>query len=242
MTTLFVSDLHIGDEHPGIGEQFVGFLDGTARSADALYVLGDLFETWVGDDDPDPAIRRIETALRALTDSGVPAFFMHGNRDFLVGGDFARRSGMQLLDDPTVVDVEGDRVLLMHGDTLCTDDVEYQAFRRMVRDPAWQAGVLALPLAQRRAMAVEARTASKASMAGKSAEIMDVNAGAVAQAFREHGVDLLLHGHTHRPAVHDLEVDGRPRRRIVLGDWYDQGSLVRWDRSGPQLLSLPRPA
>lgn len=240
MTTLFISDLHLDPTRPDITSQFLDFLHEEARSADALYILGDLFEAWVGDDDPEPEKRRAVAALRDLADLGVPIFFMHGNRDFLIGERFAEDSGCTLLSDPHRLSLYGSNVLLMHGDTLCTDDVEYQAFRRMTRDRGWQEQFLALPMAQRLAMAEEARAESLASTRGKPESIMDVNQDAVVEAMREQDVPLLLHGHTHRPNVHEFEIDGRPVRRIVLGDWYTQGSVLYWDADGFRLESLPR--
>jgi UDP-2,3-diacylglucosamine hydrolase len=240
MATLFISDLHLDPARPDITSQALEFLAKEAQGADALYILGDLFEAWVGDDDPEPEKRRVIAALRRLSDAGLPCFFMHGNRDFLVGEGFAAESGCTLLDDPTIIELHGTRVLLMHGDTLCTDDHEYQAFRAMVRNPAWQQGMLARPLAERLALAKHLRETSAASMAGKSMEIMDVNQGAVEEAMRQHGVYTLLHGHTHRPAVHRFELDGHEAVRIVLGDWYTQGSALRWDADGFVLQTLPR--
>ncbi len=240
MTISFVSDLHLDAAHPEIGAQFLDFLQNDARDADAVYILGDLFEVWVGDDDPDPHKAAVADALRALVNDGVPVAFLHGNRDFLVGAAFAERSGVTLMDDPTVLTLSGRRVLVSHGDALCTDDVEYQAFRAMVRDEAWQQQFLAMPLDARIAMAAQAREASKTSMAGKSAEIMDVNRNAVDRLMRDHGVDLLIHGHTHRPAIHEFDLDGRPAQRIVLGDWYTQGSVLSWTDDGYELEVRPR--
>lgn len=240
MTTLFISDLHLDPARPDITSQFLTFLSDEARAAEALYVLGDLFEAWVGDDDPEPEKRRAIEGLRALSDSGVPVYFMHGNRDFLIGERFARECGCTLLADPSLLELYDNKVLLMHGDTLCTDDVDYQAFRHMTRDPAWQQQFLALPLAQRLAMAAEARAESVAASKGKPESIMDVNQEAVKQAMKKHSVLLLLHGHTHRPNVHQFDIDGDPAQRIVLGDWYTQGSVLYWDKSGFRLESLPR--
>lgn len=236
---MFISDVHLEPGRPDITGQLLAFLEG-ARDAEALYVLGDLFEAWLGDDDPEPEYRRVIAALRALADAGTRLFFMHGNRDFLVGERFSTESGCALLGDHAVVDMYGERVLLMHGDLLCTDDVEYQAFRKMVRDPAWQARMLALPVAQRKALAAQVKAQTKAAVMAKAEDIMDVNDGAVADTMRRHGVRTLLHGHTHRPAVHRFTLDGEPATRIVLGDWYTQGSSVRWDASGFVLESLPR--
>jgi UDP-2,3-diacylglucosamine hydrolase len=240
MTTLFISDLHLDPARPDITSQALAFLESETRGADALYILGDLFEAWVGDDDPEPEKRRVIAALRRLSDGGLPCYFMHGNRDFLVGEGFGQASGCTLLEDPTIIELHGTRVMLMHGDTLCTDDHEYQAFRKMVRNPDWQRAMLAKPLAERLALARHLRETSAASMAGKSMEIMDVNQDAVIAAMRAHGVHTLLHGHTHRPAIHRFEIDGREAVRIVLGDWYTQGSALSWDADGYVLRTLPR--
>jgi len=240
VATLFISDLHLDPTRPEITAQALELLRSEARGAEALYILGDLFEAWVGDDDPEPEKRRVIAALKGLTDAGLPCYFMRGNRDFLVGEGFAADTGCRLLDDPTHVEIHGTPVLLMHGDTLCTDDLEYQAFRQTVRDPRWQAAMLARPLEERLALARQLREQSAASMAGKAEQIMDVSQGAVETAMREHGVFTLLHGHTHRPAIHRFEVDGREAVRIVLGDWYTQGSVVKWDAGGFELKTLPR--
>jgi UDP-2,3-diacylglucosamine hydrolase len=242
MTTLFISDLHLDPARPDITDQALAWLDEDARDAEAVYILGDLFESWVGDDDPEPEKQRIVAALKRLGNSGVPCYFMHGNRDFMVGEGFAAASGCTLLADPTIIELHGTRVALMHGDTLCTDDHEYQAFRRVARNPDWQRAMLARPLAERLAIAQQLRKASAAAMAGKSEEIMDVNQDAVIAAMRAHGVHTLLHGHTHRPAVHRFELDGEDATRIVLGDWYTQGSVLAWDANGFVLHTLPRAA
>jgi UDP-2,3-diacylglucosamine hydrolase len=240
LKTLFISDLHLDPASPGIQAQFCAFLEGEARSARALYILGDLFEVWLGDDDPAPASRAIVRALRALTDSGVLCFVMHGNRDFLIGERFCRETGAQLIADRTVAEIQGERVLLLHGDVLCTDDVSYQRLRRIVRNPAvrWILGHLSL--ARRRSLAQKMRAGSRMHVNSTAAQIMDVNAEAVAQAFRASGVGTMIHGHTHRPAAHSLEVDGAPVQRIVLGDWYTQGSVLERTASGFDLRSLPR--
>lgn len=238
--TLFISDLHLDAAHPGIARQFLAFLDGEAREAAALYILGDLFEVWVGDDDPDPASREIVAALRRLTDGGVPCFVMHGNRDFLLGERFCRESGARLLEDGTVVELHGERVLLMHGDVLCTDDVSYQRLRRILRHPVTRWAFRHMSLGQRRSLARRLRAGSQMHVGQTAPGIMDVNADAVADAFRRAGVRTLIHGHTHRPAVHDLVVDGQAVRRIVLGDWYSQGSVLEVSRDGFSLRALPR--
>lgn len=242
MSTLFVSDLHLDPARPDITRLFAAFLDGEARGADALYILGDLFESWVGDDDPSEAGSIVADRLQALSAAGVPVFFMHGNRDFLLGADYAARAGMQVLPDPAVVELYGRRVLLTHGDLLCTDDVEYQAIRVQTRNPAWQAQMLAQPLAPRLAFAAQARAASQARQgemksAGTMETITDVAPATVDAFFDTHGVDTMIHGHTHRPAIHEL---AGGRRRIVLGDWYEQGSVLRAYPDGRFELSALR--
>ena len=241
MVTLFISDLHIDATRPAIIDQFLSFLEREARHAAALYILGDLFESWIGDEAPDRAQRAAIAGLRALTSSGVPCFVMHGNRDFLLGETFCQQSGARLLPDPLIITLHGERVLVMHGDALCSDDRAYQRLRGTVRDPDWQRRFRSLPVASRQVLAEAARGGSKAHTARLEYAIADVNPLSVAAALRDARVSILLHGHTHRPAIHALEVDGRPCTRIVLGDWYDQGSLLAWDESGPELRSLTRP-
>lgn len=240
MKTLFVSDLHLDPASPGIARQFLAFLADEARSADALYILGDLFEAWLGDDDPDPAARSVIDALRRLTDSGIACRVMHGNRDFLIGRRFCRETGAQLIGDGTVVTVHGEAALLMHGDVLCTDDRSYQRLRRIVRNPVTQWVFRRMTLDQRRRLAQRLRDGSRMHVGATAPEIMDVNASAVSRAFERSGVSTLIHGHTHRPAMHELRVAGRPVRRIVLGDWYTQGSVLEWSVDGLALRSLPR--
>lgn len=230
MTTLFISDLHLDKSRPQIVDLFREFLRGDARRARALYILGDLFESWIGDDDDSGLAAEIAVALADLRSHGVSINFMHGNRDFLLGADYAARAGMSLLSDPTIVELDGERTLLMHGDTLCTDDVDYQRFRTIVRDPAWQKQFLAKPLAERRAFAAQARGESRKQTAMKASEIMDVNQDAVVAALRAHGVRRMIHGHTHRPATHRFDLDARDAERIVLGDWYEQSSVLTWPR------------
>jgi len=236
VTTLFISDLHLDGSRPGITELFLKFLREEARLASSLYILGDFFEAWVGDDDDDPHHVRIMDALGELTHSDVPTSVMHGNRDFLIGEAFVRRTGVQLLVDPTVIDLYGKPTLLMHGDTLCTDDKEYQMVRRMLRDPAWQRDYLAKSREERRAIAAQARAQSKAHTAAQAEYIMDVNQKAVEDVMRQHKVTRLIHGHTHRPAVHRFKSsDGNSLERIVLGDWYEQSSKLTWDENGGML-------
>ena len=240
MAALFISDLHIDASRPAITEQFLSFLATEAKHAEALYILGDLFESWVGDDAADAAQAAAIAGLHSLTSHGVPCFVMHGNRDFLLAKQFCRMSGALLLPDPLIVTVYGEPVLVMHGDALCTDDRAYQRLRATVREADWQRRFLALSIASRRALAGAARVGSRAHTATMEYAITDVNADSVAIALRSAGTATLLHGHTHRPAIHALQVDGRPCTRIVLGDWYDQGSLLRWDHHGPELVSLSR--
>ena len=240
MTTLFISDLHLEAARPDIAEQFQKFLETEALSADALYILGDLFESWVGDDDPNAHYAEIKRSLRTLVDHKVPVYFMHGNRDFMIGQDFANEIGLTMLPDPFLADIHGTQVLLSHGDAMCTDDVQYQAIRQLTRDPEWQNMMLQKSLAERQAFAAQARAASLAHGKTIDARISDVNDDSVAEMFREHSVSTMLHGHTHRPAVHNIEVDGTACTRIVLGDWYEQGSVLRWDDNGPVLSAMER--
>jgi len=239
MATLFIADLHLDPARPQITRLFESYLaSDEVRRADALYILGDLVEAWIGDDDDAELPRRIADATRGVSDAGVPVYFMVGNRDFLLGQTFARRAGMTLLDDGIVHDVQGRPTLLMHGDTLCTDDIAYQAVRRQVRTPEWQAQILSMPLEARRAFAAKARADSKAHTGSSAESIMDVNGDAVAEAMRGAGVTRLIHGHTHRPAVHEFELDGKAAQRIVLGDWYEHGSVLRVDRNEVDLRGL----
>lgn len=240
MATLFISDLHLEPARPEIGEQFLAFLAGPARDADALYILGDLFEAWIGDDDPNPYYADMKVAIRDLADSGVPVYFMRGNRDFMIGQQFAADTGVALLDDPHALELHGEQVLLSHGDAMCTDDIEYQQVRAVTRNPEWQAMMLTKSIEERVAIARQAREQSLARGESMSEEIADVNQDAVETVLRDSGADILLHGHTHRPAVHPFHVDDRPVHRIVLGDWYEQGSMVEWDEDGPRLEELPR--
>ncbi len=237
MSTLFISDLHLSGERPQLIEQFIKLTQNEAREAEALYILGDLFEAWLGDDAVLPDMTVAIEALKALTESGVPVYVMVGNRDFLMGENFEAMTGAKLIDDPTVIDLYGTPTLLMHGDTLCTDDVTYQQVRAQVRDPAWIAAALAMSIEERIATARKMRAQSQAHTRATAEEIMDVNADAVTEALRKYGVTRLIHGHTHRPAVHSLQVDGHPATRIVLGDWYQRASLLRCDSAGCKLIA-----
>ncbi len=240
MTILFVSDLHIDEDQPEIAAQFMKFLAGEAREAQALYILGDLFEVWIGDDDPDPMKRRVLHAIHDLGQAGVPCHFMRGNRDFLTGEVFAERTDCVMLEDLETIDIFGTSTLLLHGDTLCVDDHRYQEFRRMVRAEEWQQHFLSMPAHHRIAMARQARDASRGYTATTPADIMDVSQSAVNTAMRQAGVYTMIHGHTHRPGIHHFELDGQPATRIVLGDWYDQGTVLRWSADGYRLDSLLR--
>ncbi len=237
MTTLFVSDLHLDSSRPAITRLFFEFLAGEASEADALYILGDLFEAWIGDDDDDPHHQAVIARLQDVSRS-VPVAVMRGNRDFLLGDRFALMTNARLMDDAEVVDLYGTPTLLMHGDSLCTDDAAYQQFRTMARNPEWQRSMLAKPLAERRLIAKSARDESAIQNSMKPEAIMDVNADAVAAIMREHRVQHMIHGHTHRPAVHEFEIDGEPAQRIVLGDWYEQGSVLRVTAEGAKLSKL----
>jgi UDP-2,3-diacylglucosamine hydrolase len=240
MASLFIADLHLDDSRPHITELFERYLAGDeVRQADALYILGDLVEAWIGDDDDAELPARIARATRAVREAGTPVYFMPGNRDFLLGQDYADRAGLTLLEDGVVHDIHGRPTLLMHGDTLCTDDVAYQTVRRQVRTPEWKANILAMPLEARRAFAAKARADSRAHTGSTTESIMDVNAGAVAQAMRSAGVTRLIHGHTHRPAIHQFPLDGQDAQRIVLGDWYEQGSVLRVAPDELELRGLP---
>jgi UDP-2,3-diacylglucosamine hydrolase len=240
MSALFISDLHLCEARPQLAELFFDFLEHRVKGkAERLFILGDLFEYWIGDEDLDlPFNRKVADALRAVADSGTAVFLMHGNRDFLLGQRFCAATGAVMLDDPAAIDLYGTPALLLHGDTLCTDDTAYQAFRRMVRDPTWQQGFLALPAAARRAQAQAVRERSESEKQAKSESIMDVNAGAVDEAFRQHAYPLMIHGHTHRPARHQHAVDGRACERWVLQDWYETGGYLQCDAAGCQVFKL----
>ena len=238
--TLFISDLHLDPSAPGIARQLLEFLRQEARQARALYILGDLFEAWLGDDDPDPAVREVIAALREVTAAGVPCYFMHGNRDFMVGERFARETGCQLLEDGTIVGVHGERVMLMHGDVLCTADTSYQRLRRILRNPLTLFVLRHLGLDARRKLGRKLRAGSQMHVGSTAPSIMDVTPDEVVNALRRGGVRTMVHGHTHRPAIHSLQVDGHPARRIVLGDWYTQGSVLEWRDDGVELRTLKR--
>jgi len=239
VTTWFASDLHLDPAAPDIARRFQAFLAGPAREAESLYLLGDLFEAWLGDDDPEPAHREVIGALARLAAAGTRIYVMRGNRDFLIGERFCADAGAVLLDDPAIVTIHGKCAILSHGDGLCVDDGAYQRLRALVRDPSVQAGFMRLPLESRRKLADEARAGSKAHLAVASEYITDVNADAVGTLMKSAGVDLLIHGHTHRPDVHRLGPDGRDGTRIVLGDWHATAKVLRWDANGWELVVCP---
>lgn len=234
--TLFIADLHLCTEEPAITAGFLHFLQGEARQCDALYILGDLFEAWIGDDDPNPLHQQVADALKALP---VPTYFIHGNRDFLLGQRYAAACGMTLLPEEHVLTLYGQRVLIMHGDTLCTDDEGYQRFRAKVHQRWLQRLFLALPLRVRMRIAARMRADSKQANQHKSQQIMDVNPLAVEAAMRRQQVCTLIHGHTHRPAIHRINCNGQPAERAVLGAWHENGSLIQLDASGVTLISFP---
>ena len=237
MSALFISDLHLSEERPAANEQLIDFLEGKARSADALYILGDLFEYWIGDDDLEEPYNAVMAGmLRALTRDGVPVYVMHGNRDFLIGERFCAATGAVLLEDPSVIHVGEEKILVMHGDTLCTDDVDYQAWRRIARSVEWQREFLTKSREERRNMILGLREKSKAVIQAKPADIMDVNDAAVAQALQRHGVSRLVHGHTHRPGRHDVALGERAGERWVLPDWYGRGGYLEIGAGAPHLV------
>ncbi|HEX7218373.1 MAG TPA: UDP-2,3-diacylglucosamine diphosphatase [Burkholderiales bacterium] len=236
MASLFISDLHLTEERPEANERFIELLEEKARGAEALYILGDFFEYWIGDDDLAQPFNAVIAAL--LRNLSIPLYFMHGNRDFLIGERFCAATGATLLEDPTVHEIQGVKTLLVHGDTLCTDDHDYQAWRRTARNPAFQAQFLAKSIAERRQAILQMREKSKEVVAGKAAEIMDVNEGAVKEAMRRHGVRRLIHGHTHRPGRHALDLDGERAERWVLPDWYGRGGYLEVGRKGPKLVQF----
>jgi UDP-2,3-diacylglucosamine hydrolase len=237
--TLFISDLHLCTERPAITELFLSFLEQQAAFSAALYILGDLFEIWLGDDDTGADNQRIVSGLRGLADRGVPVYLIHGNRDFLMGEAFSANSGCRLLSDPSVIDLYGKPTVIMHGDSLCTEDTVYQIRRSELRSNAWKKWFLSLSFAERKDLGQQYRMESREKTAAKSDIITDVHAPSVAQLMREHHVTQLIHGHTHRPAIHDFRLDGQAAQRIVLGAWYTQGSVLDCNENGCRLTTLP---
>lgn len=236
MSTLFISDLHLCPQEPEITAGFLCFLQRDAIHADALYILGDLFEVWTGDDDPEPLHTKIADALKALQQAGVPCYFIHGNRDFLLGEHFARSSGIKLLPEETVPKLYGRDILLLHGDTLCTDDETYQEFRCKVRNPLIKKLFLYLPLRWRIKIATKIRARSQLAKQSKREDIMDVNPQEVKQIMLHHGVQWMIHGHTHRPEIHHMNLNNNPACRVVLGAWRSEGSIIKVSANAVELL------
>jgi UDP-2,3-diacylglucosamine hydrolase len=237
LLSFFVSDLHLSETRPAANEAFFSFIEQKAASAQALYILGDLFEYWIGDDDlAEPFHAVVAGFLRRLSRAGVALYVMQGNRDFLMGARFCEATGAQLLEDPSVLELAGIKTLLMHGDTLCSDDADYQDWRRVARSERWQREFLSKPLAERRRAILELRERSKNAIRAKPAQVMDVNDDAVRNAFRQHGVTRLVHGHTHKAGTHSVEVDGRLCERWVLPDWYGPGGYLAIGAGKPRLV------
>ena len=234
MSCCFISDLHLNQDRPDITKAFLNFLENTACKAEKLYILGDLFEAWIGDDDQNEFISEIQNALIRINKT-TKVLFMHGNRDFLIGPDFASSAGMKILTDPVVEEMFGDPVLLMHGDLLCTEDIDYQKFRKVSRDIKWQKEFLSKPLAERRIIAQNLRGASKEATGKKKEEIMDVSECEVIKIIQESSVSLLIHGHTHRPNSHSIALEKHTAKRIVLGDWDEYGWYVWMDSNSCEL-------
>ena len=234
MSVLFISDLHLAPERPAVTRAFLSFLRGHAAQAKALYILGDLFEAWVGDDDPTDLAAQVQTSLGALSQSGVKLYIQHGNRDFLIGRRFIQRCGAELLDDEHLVHYQGQTALVMHGDSLCTDDVDYQRFRRKARNPIYKWCLAHLPLKRRQKLASDWRAKSMSANSNKATAIMDVNSTAVDTAMAKHQVEVLIHGHTHRPDQHQVSSG----QRIVLGDWHDLGWVITMSKGGFALQSF----
>lgn len=236
MSIYFISDLHLTPKRPATTELFFDFLRNVAPAANSVYILGDLFEFWVGDDaDEFTGQDVVCKALRRLTDSGVAVYFMHGNRDFLVGDSFADKTGCEILSDPTSITLHDQNILLAHGDSMCTDDTAHQHFRSVVNDPAWQQEFLSHSMAERVDIALNARSHSELHKSMTSMEIMDVNQDSVERQIKQYGADILVHGHTHRPGIHPIRINCGEATRIVLGDWYEQSSVLHYDRGTFQL-------
>lgn len=236
MHTLFISDLHLHESRPQVTRAFFQFLYTQAIHAEALYILGDFFDAWIGDDDDSELVQDVASGLHKLSELGVAIYFMHGNRDFLLGDAYAKKAGMSLIDDGTLIDLYGTPTLLMHGDSLCTGDIEYQQFRTMVRSPQWQQQILAQPIAARRALAAQLREKSQSMNSLKAEDIMDVSPAEVVAQMKAAGVTRLIHGHTHRPARHQVVITGKAAERIVLGDWHESGWCIKADQNTIELI------
>jgi len=239
--TYFIADLHLTENRPDISAAFFKFLESNIlnQNVDALYILGDFFEVWVGDDYVTELARNVATQLKAVSDSGIPVYFIHGNRDFILREQYAELAGMTLLDEQTVIDLYGTPTVILHGDEMCTQDVEYQKFRKKSRGWWWPKLMLAMPLWYRKKIARNAREKSKLSQADKPIEILDVVDNAVLETFDKHNVKNMIHGHTHRPKVHTYSLNGQTLTRTVLGDWYEQGSYLVVTPNGQQLVHTP---
>lgn len=237
--TYFISDLHLSADRPDITQCLEDFLQTHALTADALYVLGDLFEYWIGDDDRSDFNEQVAAMFKKVSYAKVPIYFIHGNRDFLIREKFAKRAGMTLLSEQAVIDLYGTPTLILHGDELCTQDIAYQKFRRKARSWWWPRIILSLPLSLRRYLAKRGRETSQKNQQKLTMEIMDVSPAEVVNYLERFGVQRMIHGHTHRPALHDLEANQKPAQRIVLGDWYDQGSMLKVTEKALELTHLP---
>lgn len=235
---LFIADLHLAPERAEIIQLFIRFLNNQAVQAKSLYILGDLVEYWLGDDDKANGLDDVFNAMKQLSDNGCSIYLMHGNRDFLMGENFAHRTGCRLIHEPYIAEINNKRLLLMHGDTLCTDDLRYQELRKMLRNPAWQTDFLSKPLKEREQMAIALRKQSQQETQNKHADIMDVNQQAVETAFTDNQVQLIIHGHTHRPAIHELDIQGQAAKRIVLGDWFKTGSVLEFNSADDFALKV----
>lgn len=229
MSVIFISDLHLDKNRPKIVNYFVDAISNLSRDVSSIYILGDLVEYWVGDDDPAMGLQIAFDAIHKKT-STTPIYFMHGNRDFLISEKFCKKYGMRLIQDPTIITLYKKKILLMHGDTLCTDDEEYQNYRKMVRSISWQEKVMKKTLEERLDIAEDLRKKSLEATKGKSEEIMDVNNQAVEDVIKKYNVDILIHGHTHRPNIHELEINGKNVKRLVLGDWYESAYLLKYEK------------
>lgn len=237
--TYFIADLHLSESRSDISACFLRFLESDAIDAEKLYILGDLFEAWVGDDDDSPFLKTIADALTKLGKSGTKIYYIHGNRDFLIGKRYAKQASMQLLPEIDTIDLYGQHVVIMHGDTLCTRDVDYQVFRKKSRSWWWQAAIKSLPLFVRKKIAANYRKKSASATSVKSQEIMDVTESEVIDCLQKYQSQLLIHGHTHRPAIHEVSANGEPAKRIVLGDWYEQGAWLKVTANSIELLNQP---
>lgn len=238
MQTLFISDLHLTPSRPDITASFIHFMRHDAINADALYVLGDLFDFWIGDDDPTPFSQSIKEEFKRLTNAGVTCFFVHGNRDFLIGQRFAKQTGVTLLAEESVIDLYGQQAVILHGDTLCTDDVGYLAYRAKVHQPWLQWLFNRLPYWLKTRIVRRVQTDIRQEKSNKSMMIMDVTPSEVIKVMTKHQVDIMIHGHTHRPAIHKIS-EIKPKIRIVLGDWDTQGWVLRYTQHSYTLESFP---